>query len=377
LNTLDNITVNPQQRATLTQQLTQQFTWLIASGQLRPSDRLPSVRKLAERLSISVNTVRSVYQKLEAEGLAETRHGAGTRVLAHDAQSLAQIAAAMRSHTVGVILPSLTNIFYHALLAGVEEAAHRDRTMLFVTNTHDDPSEAWRYLAQLSAKHVDGVIVVSHDTSGFLAPDADHPESGAPLLPIVSVDWPEATGYAVMMDRTSAGHQATQHLLAHGHRRVGLITFSRDSANVKQVNAGYYQALREAGIAADPTLIARAPAFDMAAGRAAAQQLVGLAQPPTAIFAVADTLALGAISALKDIGLRIPEDMAVAGLGDISPAALVHPALTTVHVPAREMGMDATKMLQALIAGHEPARRQVVLPTSLVVRSSCGAHVQA
>jgi LacI family transcriptional regulator, galactose operon repressor len=75
--------------------------------------------------------------------------------------------------------------------------------------------------------------------------------------------------------------------------------------------------------------------------------------------------------------LRIPEDIAVAGLGDISPAALIHPALTTVHAPAREMGAEAMRMLQDLIAGHEPAHQRVVLPTSLVVRSSCGAHAQA
>ena len=182
MNVLDKITVNPRLRSTLTQQLTQQFTWLIASGQLRPGDSLPSVRQLAGHLSISVNTVRSVYQKLEVDGLAETRHGAGTHVLTTDAGRLARIAATARSHTVGVILPSLANPFYHALLQGVEEVAHPDRTMLFVSNTHDDPGEAWRYFAQLSAKQVDGIIVVSHDTSGFLAPGTAFPDSGSPAL---------------------------------------------------------------------------------------------------------------------------------------------------------------------------------------------------
>jgi DNA-binding LacI/PurR family transcriptional regulator len=377
MSILDKITVNPQLEATLIQQLAQQFTWLIASGQLRPGDRLPSVRQLAARLSISVNTVRSVYQKLETDGLAETRHGAGTRVLAHNAALLAQIAAAVRSHTVGVILPSLTNPLYHALLAGVEEVAHLDQTMLFVSNTHNDPREAWRYFAQLSAKHVDGIIVASHDPSGLLASSAGRLDNGSPLLPIVSVDWPEATGYAVMMDLENAGYQATQHLLAHGHRRVGLITFERDIANVKPVNAGYHRALREAGVAADPALVARVPAFDMAAGRAGACQLLALARPPTAVFTVADALAMGAISTLKDAGVRIPEEVAIASFNDISPAALMHPALTTVHAPAREMGAAAMRMLQDLIAGKEPAHRRVVLPISLVVRQSCGAHRQA
>ena len=375
MDILDRITVNPRLEATLTQQLAQQFTWLIASGQLRPGDRLPSVRQLAERLSISVNTVRGVYQKLEADGLAQTRHGAGTHVLAVDARRLAQIAAAERSHTVGVILPSLANPFYHALLQGVEEVAHPGRTMLFVSSTHDDPSEAWRYFAQLSTKQVDGIIVVSHDTSGFLTPGTGLPDRGSSLLPIVTVDWPEAPGYAVMMDLASAGYQATQHLLAHGHRRVGMITFERESANVVPVNAGYHRALREAGIEAEPALIARVPAFDMAAGMAGARQLLGLTQPPTAIFTIADMLALGAIGLLKEMGIRIPQDVAIASFNDISPAALIHPALTTVHAPAREMGAEAMQMLQDLIAGKEPAQRRVVLPISLVVRQSCGMHL--
>ena len=286
MDILDRITVNPRLKATLTQQLAPQFTWLIASGQLRPGDRLPSVRQLAERLSISVNTVRGVYQKLEADGLAETRHGAGTHVLAVDARRLAQIAAAERSHTVGVILPSLANPFYHALLQGLEEVAHPDRTMLFVSSTHDDPSEAWRHFAQLSAKQVDGIIVVSHDTSGFLAPSTTISDGGSPLLPVITVDWPEAAGYAVMMDLVGAGFQATRHLLEHGSRRVGLITFDPDGANVKPINVGYHRALTEAGIEADPALIVSVPAFDMAAGAEGARQLLALAQPPTAIFAI-------------------------------------------------------------------------------------------
>jgi DNA-binding LacI/PurR family transcriptional regulator len=371
---IDRLKINTRSDTTLTQQLTQQLTWLIASGQLRPGDMLPSVRQLAGRLSISINTVRSAYQKLEANGLVETRHGGGTRVRTHDALLLAAIAASERSHTVGVILPSLTNPFYPAVLEGIEEVAHLDHTMLFVANTHDDLQEAWRYYAQLSAKHVDGIIAVSHDTSGFLAPGEGQEERAAPLLPIVSVNWPDAAGYAVMMDSASAAYQGTQHLLAHGHRRVGLITWEREIANIRLANAGYRRALREAGIKADPALVVRVPAISMAAGRAGAQQLLELAQPPTALFAIADTLALGAISALKDAARRIPEDMAVVGFNDISAAALMHPALTTVHAPAHEMGAEAMRMLQDLIGGKAPDRRRVMLPTALVVRQSCGAH---
>jgi LacI family transcriptional regulator, repressor for deo operon, udp, cdd, tsx, nupC, and nupG len=230
------------------------------------------------------------------------------------------------------------------------------------------------YFAQLSAKQVDGIIVVSHDTSGFLVPSTTVTDSGAPLLPAITVDWPEAAGYAVMMDLAGAGYQATRHLLEHGHRRVGLITFEPRSANVSPIHAGYHEALHEAGIEAEPALITCVPAFDMAAGMAGVRQLLALTQPPTAIFAIADTLALGAMCAIKAMGLRIPQDIALVGFNDIPTAELIEPPLTTVVAPAREMGADAMRMLQSLIVGKQPAHRRLVLPTSLIIRQSYGIH---
>lgn len=370
----DRIQIESRLDATLGQQLVQQLTWLIANGDLRPGDWLPAVRRLAAHLQISINTVRSAYQKLEADGLVETRHGAGTRVLAQDAASLSAIAAAARSHTVGIILPSFANPFYHPLLDGVEEVAREDGTMLFVCNTRDDPDQAWRYFAQLSAKHVDGIVVVSQDPSGFQMSHAQGQNAATPLLPIIAVDWPTATGCAVTMDLEDAGYQATRHLLEHGHRRVGLITFDREPANVAPVHAGYRRAVRERGGVEDPALIARVPAFDMAAGRVGAEHLLALAQPPTAIFTIADTLALGVLAALKAAGLRVPADIALASFNDISTAALLDPPLTSVVAPAYEMGVRAMRMLQAQIAGWPLNVMQVVLPVTLKVRASCGPH---
>ena len=112
----------------------------------------------------------------------------------------------------------------------------------------------------------------------------------------------------------------------------------------------------------------------MAAGAEGARKLLALTQPPMAIFAIADMLALGALCAIKSAGLRIPQDIALVGFNDIPTAALVEPPLTTVAAPAQEMGAVAMQMLQDLIAGRKPSHRRVVLPVSLVVRQSCGAH---
>jgi LacI family transcriptional regulator len=99
-----------------------------------------------------------------------------------------------------------------------------------------------------------------------------------------------------------------------------------------------------------------------------------LEQPPSAIFAIADLPAIGAICALQQAGLRVPQDVAVVGFNDIPLAAFVNPPLTTVAAPSYEMGLEAMKMLQSLIAARQPLKKQLLLPTFLVIRQSCGEH---
>lgn len=374
MDLLSKINVNPRLDTTLAQQLSQQFTWFIASGQLQPGDILPSVRQLSQHLSINLHTVRSAYQKLEVDGLVETHQGLGTKVLPYEPQRMAQIAGTLRSHTVGVIIPSLTNPFYHPFLQGVEAVASQNQTMLFMCVTHDDPGEARRYYAQLAAKNVDGILLASYDDSSFVPPEGKRGAQISYELPLVTVDWPECAGYGVALDLENAGYQATRHLLEHGYHRVGLITFTLELPNISPVNQGYRRALREAGIADDPRWIAAVHGFDTTAGAEGARELLALDQPPEAIFAITDLLAIGAMCAFQQAGLKIPQDVAIVGFNDISLAALVTPSLTTVAAPAYQMGQEAMKMLQNLIAGKRPLHKYVLLPTSLVIRQSCGVH---
>lgn len=351
--------------------VTQQITWLMVSSKLQPGDRLPTVRRLAEQLSVNLHTVRKAYQMLVDEGLLEMRPGRGVHMLAFNPRGMALRAAAMRSHTVGVILPSFTNPFYHALLQGIAEAADQDRTLLFMCLTQDDPIEAWRYYAQLAARQVDGIIAVSTSLEE-LTPDI----SAGPDLtqfPLVSVDWPGAAGPAVNLDLEGAGYQATRHLLSLGHKCIGLISYKQKLANVEPVNDGYQRALREAGLSYDQALVAPVPAFDIPAGIEGSRRLLALPQPPSAIFAITDLLAIGALQAIRAGGLQTPQDIAVVGFNNIPLAALVDPPLTTVAAPAHAMGQAAMRLLQAWIAGKAPTGGPVVFKTTLIVRSSCGA----
>ncbi len=374
MDVFESLSIQPGQETTFANQLKQQITWLIANGKLKAGDQLPPVQVLADQLGINLHTVRHAYQKLAADGLVESRQGRGTHVMPFDPVRLAQVAGSIRSHTIGVIVPSWTNPFYHALLQGIEEVAEAEQALLFLCNTHDDPNAALRDFARLAAKQVDGILIAAYDICHHLQPSI-HKESqltDGGNLPFVTVDWPGCSGYSVLIDLKMAGYLATRHLVEHGHRRVGLITSAQDAENVTPVNSGYEQALKESGITVDPTLVARAPGFDMISGAEGARKLLAQKEPPTAIFAIADMLALGAMQAIKQAGLRIPDEIALVGFNDIPTAALVEPALTTVAAPAVQLGREAMKMLQILIAGERPPQRQLTLPTSLILRESCG-----
>ncbi len=366
----DEISIDPSLGTPLAEQVRQQVAWLIASGVISPGEALPSVRKLATRLAINVNTVRDAYQRLEADGMAQTRRGVATRALGTDPKQAMQRSDRLRSHTLGVILPSISNPFYHALLEGVEESAREAGGLLFVASAGEGRHKAERYVAQFSAKGVDGIILASQDPSRFLT------GKGESTLPLVTVDWPGSAGHSVLLDLEGAGFQVTQHLLSHGHTRIGLITPNPDWANVGPVRSGYWRALEEAGAELDLTLTAVVESFEMASGSDGLRKLLAQDRPPTAVFAVTDVLAVGALQAAQEVGLRIPEDLALAGFNDIPMASILRPALTTASAPAREMGGEAVWMLQTLIAGRRPARKRVLLPTQLVIRDSCGVHVQ-
>lgn len=373
MDILSLLHVSTQNDSTLLSQLRQQITWLIAKGQLKPGDQLPSIHHLADHLGINLHTVRSAYKKLEEDGLVQIRQGHGTHVLPLDLTLLSRSSKDMRSHTVGVIIPSWSNPFYHIFLQGVEEIAEKDQTLLFLCNTHDDPKNAWRDFARLSAKQVDGILIASHDVDSLLS-SGSGTNSQRHHLPYVTVDWPGSRGYSVQLDLESAGYQATEHLIQHGHRRVGMITVFSDSPNVLAINQGYERALRTSDITPDPDIMIQVTGWGLENGREGAKQLLSGAKPPTALFAAADMLALGAMQAIKASGRLIPDDMALTSFNDIPNAALTEPALTTVAAPTRQMGREAMKMLRTLIDGKQPAKRTLSLPTELVIRQSCGWH---
>jgi LacI family transcriptional regulator, repressor for deo operon, udp, cdd, tsx, nupC, and nupG len=368
MNILEHIQLDLRHGLPLAQQIKEQIVWLVASGRLQPGDLLPTVRLLSKHLGVNINTVRNAYQKLEAEGLVATRQGSGTRVLPGARRSLLLAEKPQRSHMVGVLVPSITNPFYHAILDGINEMAAGNSTLVLIGDFHDDSHEAELYFTRFLAKKVDGVIACSLDDAELLQPEPERPGRTR----VVCIDWVGSKGCVVNIDLEDAGYQAARHLVQHGHERIGLITFELDFASSNLVNQGYLRALSEAGISPEKSMISRVNAFGMEAGEAGCRELLSLPRPPTAILTITDLLAAGAMRAIRSKGLRLPQDIALASLNDIPLAELVDPPLTSVAFPSRQAGITAMSMLQDLIEGRTPEQREVILPVRLVVRQSCG-----
>lgn len=346
----------------LATQLTQQLTLLIADGRLPPGAELPPVRKLAETLGVNLHTVRAAYRQLDNRGLVSVSAGRRSRVIGYDGST--HMRRTQLSYSIGVILPAYSP-FYAPFIDGVEFGG--DPTLLFLCNVRDNPELALLYLNRLGARGVDGVIIASpfsHDGFGLRLKS----------LPLVFVDWPSAPGPMVNFDHEGAGFMATRHVIEHSHERIGMVTPPVAWSNVAPRLAGYQRALEDAGLAFDPSLVAESVGFEADHASLPTRQLMELSKPPTAIFSVSDTLGLGVISELARQSARVPDDVAVVSADGIAMGALANPPLTTVKLPAYELGAEARSMLDRLKAGEELSSADVVLPVELVVRSSCGFH---
>lgn len=361
--------IDPQSNIPIFSQLRQQITWLIASGRFKPGDRLPTIRELADQIGIHMHTVRQAYHALEADGLVETRPSRGTRVKPFDLNKLVTTESASPSHTIGVLIPNMFS-FYDPFLDGIENIARTSGYMIVVCFTRDREDLTLQAAQQLIAKKVDGIIATSPVAGVF---ERQSPiRSEAP--PIVYVDAPQFSTHTVLLDLENAGFLAANHLIQHGHRRIGMITAPLAWPNFHDSYKGYERALHASKLDLDPALVIESPLYSLESGYQAALRLLEMNKHPKAIFVSGDLMAAGVIRAIKENGKRIPQDFAIISKDNIDLAPLMDPQLTTVALPAYQMGVEAMNMLTRLIDGKRLDRKRIVLESELIIRKSCGCR---
>ncbi|MEO6827387.1 MAG: LacI family DNA-binding transcriptional regulator [Microbacteriaceae bacterium] len=276
-----------------------------------------------------------------------------------------------RSGLIGIVVPDISNPYYPEVSRGIEDVAHANGYKLMFCSTDRLPERASAYIEALLLKRVDGLVIVG---------GGDEIQLSAATVAtydtkVVFIGRPSASFSTVRIDNVGAARDATEHLLALGHRRVGFISAGTSSNTVIERRRGYLEALKARGLEIDEDLIVDGD-FTEAVGYAAARQLLLLENPPTAIFAANDRMALGAMAAVADLGLSVPNDVALVGFDDVPMSGYLRPALTTVSLAAQELGERAMEILLKDIEGR-PGRRRVRVATKLVVRDSCGASAQS
>jgi len=255
---------------------------------------------------------------------------------------IARALVQSRSYSLGIIIPDLSNPFFVDVVAGVDRVATEEGYAVMLCSGGE--ASAARHVEALRARQIDGIII---DALGAASLDA----MALADVNTVLIDEPSNVHLSVTSDALDAGRLAAQHLLDLGHTEVGLIGPASDFWSFRMRERGFIQTMRAAERRVASDHLRRTPAT-VAGGHDAMRALLALRDRPTAVFCITDLLALGALKACVEAGVRVPEDLSICGCDDIETACLVTPELTTVHVRARELGARAARMLIRLVESN-------------------------
>ena len=330
---------------------------------------VPTVKEVAERAGVSTATVSRALS-----GTGGVREPVRARIL-EAAQELSyrpnRAARDLRvrsSRAVGVLIPDIENPFFTSLVCGIEDILGKTDYSLLLASYNEDPAQEERRLEFFRADGVRGLIFAASRSPSRLYTELG--KAGMALV-AASRDVTRLPVDQVTVANQDGAYAATSHLIQLGHKRIAMINGPLALTTARDRQAGYEQALHEAGLPLDETLVMHS-VFKQTGGYSAMQQLLSSPAPPTAVFAGSNLLTLGALQAIHERHLAIPDEIAIVGFDEMPWAMSLRPPLTTVAQPAFDVGRTAAELLLARV--REPAlpRRQVVLETRLIVRSSCG-----
>lgn len=330
-----------------------------------------TMRQIAARARVSVGTVSHVINNS-----AGVREEVRKRVLdaierlGYQPSLLARGLRRNQTTILGMIIPDISNPFFPLVVRGVEDIAYQNSYHLMLCNTDNDAQKEQVYFDELRAYRMAGLIVIPSADSRLVPMAA---ASGGEI-PVICLDrCPEGwKGDTVTVDNAEGAYQAARYLLELGHRRIATIAGQLHVTSGVERLKGFKRALREAGVSIAPEYIQEGR-FDRLSGYEKGLMLLQFSPRPTAIVAANDLVALGVLAALREMGLRCPEDVSLVGFDDQEIASFTNPALTTVAQPAYQMGARAAALLFERLRGEDVPTQQVVMKATLRVRDSAAA----
>ncbi|WP_285424959.1 LacI family DNA-binding transcriptional regulator [Pseudomonas sp. efr-133-TYG-103a] len=328
--------------------------------------RMEDVARLARVSTSTVSHVLNGTRKVSPQTVEAVQQA--VQALGYIPNTLARSLARSRTNTIGVGISALSNHYFSETVHAIETECARYGIMMLFVDTHDDPEQELRVVTALHHRRVDGIL---------LAPSSDPQRAAlaylqANAIPTVLVDRLATQGFdQVGVENRQSTHALVSHLIGHGHRRIGMIAGHRGLSTTEERIEGYRQALADGGLRFDDALLVNGESNSESA-RLAARQLLSLDEPPSAIMAANNLMTIGAMHALRDAGVGVPEQMALVGFDDFDWADFFVPRLSVIAQPVHELGARAVQLLLQRIDHPDGIRLSERLSPTLRIRNSCG-----
>ncbi len=332
---------------------------------------MASIRDVAEKAGVSVSTVSHVINETRfVSEETRSRVVSAMEALNYQPNRLARSLRRKdkRTQTLGLLIPDSMNPFFAEVLRGVEDASFEANYNVFLCNSDNRAEKELEYIEVLVGKQIDGIVLVSAGTTDSL----ELLERRQITAVLVDRQLGETKHDSVMVENELGGQIATKYLINLGHQRIGCITGpSSLTPSAKRIQ-GHLKALEEANIPPHDEFFVLGD-FRPQSGYTSMKVLLDLPTPPTGVFACNDMMAVGALRAIHERRMRVPDDISIIGFDDILLASYSIPPLTTVAQPSYEMGLIAAEILIERLKEPSVAPRQEILSPSLVERETCRA----
>ncbi len=325
---------------------------------------MSNIRAVAKKAGVSIATVSRAFSKPESvskENLKKVRDAVDA--IGYRPDLMARNFRSTKSFAVVVLVPDLSNLFFTKVIRAIQKTAIKHGYSILLGETRDSMELELEYVKLVETRQADGVIQLSpHSEERNVLPK--------PYITAVAACGASNTPYySVRMDHIAASRAVMEYLLSLGHRKIACITGLEGNPHSVDRMEGYTSALKSVGIDIDKDFIFEGD-FTVESGYSAGEYFSGLENRPTAVFAMNDNMAIGAIKAFKESKLQVPKDISIVGFDDLTLATYLDPALTTIRQPAEEMGKKAMELLLQLLDGREIKQHEYVLKHEFVIRES-------
>ncbi len=334
-----------------------------------------TIRDVANTAGVSVSTVSRVLNAHPAvDSSLQKRVLAAVEQLGYQPNRWAQRLRSEMSSVIGLVISDIENPFFTSIVRGVEDVAYNHQMTVFLCNTDEDPRKQERYVDVMAEERVAGVIIApAHgDSLGALQKLRD---SGIPVV-LLDRDIGAQKIDAVLVDNVAGAYTATKHLISVNHRRIALVNGDTRIKTFADRYEGYRNALADANIKLNKNYVVEVhPKIERS--QQATIDLLQMKPRLDAIFAANNLITIGALKALRQLKLKVPEEVALVGFDDMPWSSELYPSVTSIAQPTYELGREAAQLLMRRVQHADGFHQTITLHTRLIVRESCGAKLNS